>query len=192
MTASRLQRFGRTFNTLLLGLLFARIGAADAPGAKPGRVGQTSTKARAVNRSWCDVFSMPGLPTSVRKRTGIAPSLLGHVSRCSLSLGNAHEGSVKANKYRRFSASIRPSAAVIREQKQWSSSPPWCASRQCRIYPDNARGTAMWRPSSRALAVRRSNPASANRSSCASGPRSIGPRRVATRLGSGRAGYIPL
>jgi hypothetical protein len=25
---------------------------------------------------------------------------------------------------------IPPSALVIREQKQWSSSPPWCASRQ--------------------------------------------------------------
>ena len=27
---------------------------------------------------------------------------------------------------------------MIREQKQWSSSPPWCASRQYRIYSDNA------------------------------------------------------
>jgi hypothetical protein len=29
---------------------------------------------------------------------------------------------------------------VIREQKQWGSRPPWCASRQYRIYSDNARG----------------------------------------------------
>src|SRR5208282_4554697 len=35
----------------------------------------------------------------------VAPRLPGHVSRCSLSLGNAHEGTVKANKYRRFFAS---------------------------------------------------------------------------------------
>jgi len=27
---------------------------------------------------------------------------------------------------------------VIREQKQGSSSPPWCATRQYRIYSDNA------------------------------------------------------
>ena len=27
---------------------------------------------------------------------------------------------------------------MIREQKQWSSSPPWCARRQYRIYSDNA------------------------------------------------------
>ena len=33
---------------------------------------------------------------------------------------------------------FRPNAAVICEQKQWSSSPPWCASRQYRIYSDNA------------------------------------------------------
>jgi hypothetical protein len=36
-----------------------------------------------------------------------------------------------------FRRRIRPSALVIREQKQWSSSPPWCASRQYRIYSDN-------------------------------------------------------
>src|SRR5208283_5435170 len=36
-----------------------------------------------------------------------------------------------------FRRRIRPNAAVIREQKQWSSSPPWCASRQYRIYSDN-------------------------------------------------------
>src|SRR5271166_3485356 len=38
-----------------------------------------------------------------------------------------------------FRRRIRPSAAVIREQKQWSSSAPWCANRQYRIYSDNAR-----------------------------------------------------
>jgi hypothetical protein len=38
-----------------------------------------------------------------------------------------------------FRRRIRPSALVIREQKQWSSSPPWCASRQYRIYSDNAQ-----------------------------------------------------
>src|ERR1700688_3032898 len=38
-----------------------------------------------------------------------------------------------------FRRRIRPSAAIIREQKQWSSSPPWCASRQYRVYSDNAQ-----------------------------------------------------
>src|SRR5208282_1383784 len=47
-------------------------------------------------------------------------------------------GSVKANKYRRFSASNPAERGGIREQKQWSSSPPWCARRQYRIYSDNA------------------------------------------------------
>jgi hypothetical protein len=37
-----------------------------------------------------------------------------------------------------FRRRIRPSALVIREQKQWSSSPPSCAGRQYRIYSDNA------------------------------------------------------
>jgi exonuclease SbcC len=37
-----------------------------------------------------------------------------------------------------FRRRIRPSALVIREQKQWSSRPPWRASRQYRIYSDNA------------------------------------------------------
>jgi hypothetical protein len=41
-----------------------------------------------------------------------------------------------------FRRRIRPSALVIREQKQWSSSPPWCASRQYRIYPDNVASRA--------------------------------------------------
>ena len=40
-----------------------------------------------------------------------------------------------------FRRRIRPSALLIREQKQWSSSPPWCASRQYRIYSDNAPAT---------------------------------------------------
>jgi hypothetical protein len=38
-----------------------------------------------------------------------------------------------------FRRQIWPSASAIREQKQWSSAPPWCASRQYRIYSDNAR-----------------------------------------------------
>ncbi len=37
-----------------------------------------------------------------------------------------------------FRRRIRPSPSVIREQKQWSSGPSWCASRQYRIYSDNA------------------------------------------------------
>ena len=38
-----------------------------------------------------------------------------------------------------FRRGIRPSAAAIHEQKQWSSNPPWGASRQYRNYSDNAR-----------------------------------------------------
>jgi hypothetical protein len=37
-----------------------------------------------------------------------------------------------------FRRRIRSSAWVIRAQKQGSSSPPWCATRQYRIYSDNA------------------------------------------------------
>jgi hypothetical protein len=37
-----------------------------------------------------------------------------------------------------FRRRIRPGVFVIREQKQWRSSPPWSASRQYRIYSDNA------------------------------------------------------
>src|SRR5208337_2709454 len=42
-----------------------------------------------------------------------------------------------------FRRRIRPSALVIREQKQWTSSPPWCARRQYRIYSDNALASAL-------------------------------------------------
>jgi hypothetical protein len=37
-----------------------------------------------------------------------------------------------------FRRRIPPSALVIRERKQWNSRPPRCASRQYRIYSDNA------------------------------------------------------
>jgi hypothetical protein len=37
-----------------------------------------------------------------------------------------------------FRHRIRPGALVFREQKKWRSSPPWSASRQYRIYSDNA------------------------------------------------------
>ncbi len=58
-------------------------------------------------------------------------------------VGLGHEGTVKANKYRRFSASIPPRELVIREQKQWNSCPPWWAIRQYRIYFDNAHRTRL-------------------------------------------------
>jgi hypothetical protein len=48
-----------------------------------------------------------------------------------------------------FRRRIRPSALVIREQKQWSSSPPWCASRQYRIYSDNVGSAGRWRRTGR-------------------------------------------
>ncbi len=37
-----------------------------------------------------------------------------------------------------FRRGIRPSAAAIREQKQWSSNPPWGASRQYRFLPERS------------------------------------------------------
>ena len=40
-----------------------------------------------------------------------------------------------------FRRRIRSTAAAIREQKQWSSSAPWSANRQYRIYSDNTRRT---------------------------------------------------
>ena len=52
------------------------------------------------------------------------------------------QGSVKANKYRRFSASNPTERAAIRQQKQHSSSPSLWASGQYRIYSDNALGGA--------------------------------------------------
>jgi hypothetical protein len=37
-----------------------------------------------------------------------------------------------------FRRRIRPSALAIREQKQWSSILPWCASRQYRFLPERS------------------------------------------------------
>jgi len=42
-----------------------------------------------------------------------------------------------------FRHRIRPSASMIREQKQCSSSPAWRASRQYRIYSDKARRSTL-------------------------------------------------
>ena len=42
---------------------------------------------------------------------------------------------------------------MIREQKQWSSSPPWCASRQYRIYSDNALRTHLPRRRREAIQI---------------------------------------
>ena|SRR5208282_802118 len=56
-----------------------------------------------------------------------------------------------------FRRRIRPSATVIREQKQWSSSAPLCANRQYRIYSDNARQMAFDHPLQRTLSITRCN-----------------------------------
>src|SRR5882757_2973569 len=45
-------------------------------------------------------------------------------------------GIVKANEYSRFSALNSAERGGNSRAKQWSSSPPWCASRQYRIYSD--------------------------------------------------------
>ena len=55
-----------------------------------------------------------------------------------------------------FRRRIRPSAAVIREQKQWNSSPPWWASKQYRIYSDNASRTPVRHAAARRGSSRRS------------------------------------
>src|SRR5271167_510987 len=98
-----------------------------------------------------------------------------------------------------FRRRIRPSAPVIREQKQWSSSPPWCASRQYRIYSDNARRGTPKKALCRALADRsrrRLGDRSARRRRLPSGMRQGGAAFARTRWGKSamarwKAGGVP-
>src|SRR5271157_1156582 len=64
------------------------------------------------------------------------PRSLWHANRLAWRYACPEQGTVKANKYRRLSASNPAGRVGDREQKQWRSSPLWCASRQYRIYSD--------------------------------------------------------
>ena len=126
---------------------------------KPLSVAGTSVSSATWSRSPRSPRSPNGcarcgkaLSSSTPSRPSAAPSACWHISPATRPHGDRQ---LEARRRRRRSCSvlalsrqisigdfrrqIRPSALVIREQKQWISSPPWCASRQYRIYSDNAR-----------------------------------------------------